>query len=267
MKKSNKPAKIVFPADGVRTNVEIENGVVVVGSDAHYWPNLVSTAHRAAVEVVRELKPAMYILNGDGFDGATASRHPRIQWEHRPTVKEELDAVRERQSEIEAVLKNGSALWTYGNHDIRFNSLLSANVPQFEGVPGFQLADHFPRWKFCTSVMINSHTMVKHRWHNGIHATWNNVLKSGTSIVTGHLHALQVRPLTDYRGTRYAVDTGTLAGINGPQFKYSEDSPANHRSGLAVLTFYQGKLMPPELVEVVDEDEGIVYFRGQVIKV
>ena len=86
-------------------------------------------------------------------------------------------------------------------------------------------------------------------------------------MVTGHLHALQVRPYTDYNGTRYAVDTGTLAYPAGPQFVYAEDSPFNHRSGFAILTFHKRKLLPPELVEVVDEDEGLVFFRGQVISV
>jgi len=33
------------------------------------------------------------------------------------------------------------------------------------------------------------------------------------------------------------------------------------------LTFYNGKLLPPELCEVLDEDEGIIYFRGNVFKV
>lgn len=86
-------------------------------------------------------------------------------------------------------------------------------------------------------------------------------------MVTGHLHALQVRPWTDYRGTRYAVDTGTLACPTGEQFTYSEDSPANHRSGFAVLTFHKGKLLPPELLEVVDEEEGMICFRGQIVRV
>lgn len=134
-------------------------------------------------------------------------------------------------------------------------------------VHGFCLEDHFPAWKFGMSLLVNGHTMIKHRWHNGVHATHNNVLKSGVSMVTGHLHALQVRPYTDYNGTRYAVDTGTLAAVNGPQFTYSEDTPANHRSGFAVLTFHRGRLLPPELLEVIDEDAGLVCFRGQVIAV
>jgi hypothetical protein len=115
--------------------------------------------------------------------------------------------------------------------------------------------------------MVNDHTMIKHRYHNGIHAIHNNLVKSGVSFVTGHLHSLKVIPWTNYLGTSYGVDTGSLADVNGQQFSYSEDNPKNHRSGFAVLTFYKGKLLPPELCEVLDEEEGIIYFRGNVFKV
>lgn len=259
--------QVTLPANGVRVGVDIEDGVIIVGSDAHYWPGVVSTAHRAFVVAIKELKPKMVVMNGDAFDGASVSRHDRIQWEVRPNVKQELEAVTDRLGEVEAVAGNAKLHWTWGNHDARFSTRLSAQASQFEGVQGFSLQDHFLRWKFSTSMMVNGHTMIKHRWHNGIHATWNNVLKAGTSMVTGHLHALGVRPYTDYNGTRYAVDTGTLACPTGPQFGYAEDSPSNHRSGFAVLTFHKGKLLPPELLEVVDEDEGLVCFRGQVIEV
>jgi hypothetical protein len=113
--------------------------------------------------------------------------------------------------------------------------------------------------------MVNEHTMIKHRYHNGIHAIYNNTLKAGTSVVTGHLHSLKVTPWSDYNGTRYGVDTGTMANLDDPAFDYAEDNPKNWRSGFAVLTFWEGKLMPPELCEVISE--GLVYFRGQVIEV
>jgi hypothetical protein len=261
-------AVLTYPADGVRTLAELQNGVVIISSDEHYWPGHVSTAHRALLAAIRGLKPSMYVSNGDSFDGAAAGRHGRIMWEAKPSVKQELEAVTDRKAEIVEAAGGACALhWNWGNHDQRFNTKLSGNVPEFEGVPGFDLRDHFPRWRFSMSLFINGHTMVKHRWHNGVHATWNNVLKSGVSIVTGHLHALGSRAYTDYRGTRYAVDTGTLAHPFGEQFTYSEDCPANHRSGFAVLTFHKGRLMPPELLEVIDEGEGLVCFRGQVFHV
>lgn len=259
--------KVTIPENGVRVNVDISDGVILVASDCHYWPGIVSTAHRALVTATRELKPAMVVINGDAFDGARVSRHPRTGWEARPTVKQELDAVQERLGEIEKAARGAKLHWTWGNHDLRFTTRLSSLVSEYEGVPGFDLRDHFPHWRFSTSVMVNGHTMIKHRQANGVHAIYNNALKSGVSMVTGHLHSLKVTPWTDYTGTRYGIDTGTLAAVDGPQFTYGEDGPANHRSGFAVLTFHNGKLLPPELVEVIDEDAGLICFRGQVVRV
>jgi len=259
--------QVTLPANGVRVNVEIDDGIIIVGSDAHYWPGIISTAHRAFVVAIKELNPKMVIMNGDAFDGANISRHPRTGWEARPSVKQELEACRDRICEIEAVAKNAKLHWTWGNHDIRWNSKLSSQVSEFEGIHGMNLADHFPRWKFSTSVMVNNHTQIKHRNYNGIHASYNATLKSGMSTVNGHLHSLKVTPWTDLTGTRYGVDTGSLADVWGAQFEYTEDGTRNHRAGFAVLTFRNGKLLPPELVEVIDENEGLICFRGQVVAV
>ena len=259
--------QVTYAQNNIRTKVDLHNGVIVVASDCHYWPGIVSTAHRALVKIIDDLKPKMVVINGDAFDGASISRHPPIGWAVTPSVKQELEACQERITEIEDAAKQAKLQWTWGNHDMRFNTRLSCQVGDtFKGIVGMNLTDHFAKWKFSTSIMVNNKCMIKHRWHNGIHAVYNNTVKSGTSIVTGHLHSLKVTPWTDYTGTRYGVDTGTLACPTGDQFEYTEDNSVNHRSGFAVLTFYNGKLMPPELCEVVNEDEGLVYFRGQVVK-
>lgn len=102
----------------------------------------------------------------------------------------------------------------------------------------------------------------RHPADHRIHATYNNALKGGLTIVTGHLHRLAVTPWADYNGRRYGVDTGTLADPLGPQFEYLENNPTPWCSGFAVLTFRDGQLLPPELVEVID---GTAYFRGQKV--
>jgi predicted phosphodiesterase len=260
---------VTIPHDNIRVTAEVENGTILVASDCHYWPNIISTAHRAFVLFVKEMKPKAIVLNGDVFDGASISRHPPGgTWESMPSVKQELDACKERVSEIEDASPNSKMHYIWGNHDLRYNARLCAQVGDgFKDIQGMNLKDHFPKWIFSMSLMVNDNTMIKHRYHNGIHAVHNNLIKSGVSFVTGHLHSLRVVPWTNYLGTCYGVDTGSLADVCGQQFTYSEDNPKNHRSGFAVLTFYKGKLLPPELCEVLDEDAGIIYFRGNVFKV
>ena len=260
--------QVTYAQNNVRTNVKLENGIIVIGSDCHYWPGIISTAHRAFVKIIKVLKPRMVVMNGDVFDGASISRHPLSGWESTPSVKQELEACQDRLGEVERAAKGAALHWTWGNHDQRFNARLAAQVGDtWRGVEGMNLTDHFPLWKFSTSIMVNDNVQIKHRLYNGIHASCNATLKSGISTVNGHLHSLKITPWTDLTGTRYGVDTGSLANVWGDQFEYTEDSTRNHRSGYAVLTFINGKLMPPELVEVMNEDAGEVYFRGQLIKV
>jgi hypothetical protein len=248
-----------------RLQTEIKNGVALVGSDCHYFPGEPSAAHRAFVKFSRERRPSVVVLNGDVFDGASVSRWERIGWDSRPTVKQEIDACTERVTEIEDAAKGAEKFWPLGNHDARFETYLAKHAPQYEGVEGFCLKDWFPKWRPCWSVFIND-TVVKHRFKGGIHATHNNTVWAGKSIVTGHLHSLKVTPFSDYTGTRFGVDTGTMADPDGPQFvDYTEDNPKNWRSGFAVLTYWNGKLLWPEFVHVISENQ--VEFRGKVYDV
>lgn len=250
-----------------RELVEIRDGTVLIGSDAHYWPGLTTTAHRAFVHLIKTLKPKMVIMNGDVLDGATISRHPRIAWGKTPTLAQELAACQLRLGEIERAAPKGCLLkWVRGNHDNRFETKLSNAVPEFEKVPGTSLSDHFRRWTMCWGVWINERVVVKHRWKGGVHAVFNNMKGSGVSIFTGHLHSLKVAPYTDYSGTRWGVDCGMLADQGGPQFlDYSEDNPQDWRSGFVVATFKGGKLMWPEVVPVVPPCK--VFFRGEILNV
>jgi hypothetical protein len=257
--------KFIMPENRVEASYDLKNGVVLVGSDCHYNPNYISTAHKAFVHFTKQLKPNMVILNGDLFDFAQVSQHNRIGYQKHPTVQEELEEVQARLGDIEAVRPAGCILHrNIGNHDLRFDGKLSNVLPQYEGVKGMCLADHLYGWSYGWSVRINNNTMVKHRWHNGIHAVYNNILKGGMSMVTGHLHSLKVTPWTNYTGDMYGVDTGMMAAVKDEQFLYHENSSVNWRAGFAVLTYINGHLMPPELVQVINEDEGLVFFRGQL---
>ena len=248
-----------------RIDFKCRDGLIFIGSDAHYWPNYVSTAHRAFVQLIHEMKPKAVILNGDVLDGATISRHASIGWEHKPRLIDEIEACKDRLAEIEAEVPNGKLFWTLGNHDARFETRLANIAPEYAQVEGVHLKDHFPYWEPSWSVWINNDIVVKHRFKGGIHATHNNTLTSGKTMITGHLHSAKVTPWTDYNGTRWGVDCGTLADVYGLPFSdYMEDNPRNWRSGFCILTIKDGILMPPEIVYVLDHN--VVAFRGEYIK-
>lgn len=250
----------------VRRGITLEKGRVLVFSDAHFYPDDETTAFRALLECIKEFRPEIIVCNGDAFDGASISRHPRIGWDSKPSVKEELEAVTYHMNEIEKASRfKSNLIWTLGNHDARFETFLAANAPQFEGVKGYCLKDHFPLWQPCWSYWINDETVIKHKWKGSFGAGRANALNSGKHFVTGHTHVLAVQPLTDYNGTRYGVQTGMLANPDGDQFSdYTEDNPKDWRSGFAMLTFDRGQLLMPELVQVWNEEKGEIQFRGKI---
>lgn len=253
-----------------RLSLGLQDGVVIVFSDAHFWPAIRTTAMRGLLWAIDELQPKAVICNGDAFDGASISRFPRIGWDSKPSVIQELNACKASLGEIDDAAKSSrkscKLIWTLGNHDARFENRLAQAAPEFENVDGFTLKDHFPDWTPAWSCWPTDSLCVKHRYKGGVHATHNNTVNSGASIVTGHLHSLKVTPFSDYKGTRFGVDTGTLADTTGPQFTdYLEDNPVNWRSGFAVLTLHKGRLLWPELAHRFDED--VLEFRGNLIDV
>lgn len=243
-------------------SIDIQDGHILVGSDSHYWPGIVSAAHKAFLEFAREFKPKVIIKNGDEADFPQISRHAPIAWEKRPKLSVEVDNLKAMLSEIEKVHPKARRVWTLGNHDARFETRLATVAPEYANIHGVHLKDNFPQWEPCWAIFINKDVVVKHRMRGGMHATRNNTLNAGKTILTGHLHSLKVTPLSDYNGTRWGCDCGTMADPYGPQFyNYTELSPLDWRSGFLLLTFVKGKLLWPEIIWVSGPDT--VQFRGK----
>ena len=252
---------VCLPTKGIRRIASV-TGRVIVFSDAHFWPGKMTVANKALLTLAGELRPAMIVANGDIFDGARISRHDPIGWEQRPTLASELETCRERMEAIRQAAPKATHVWNIGNHDIRYARYLAMNAPALEQVKGTNLDDHITNWDMGWSLMLNDNTMIKHRYHNGIHATYNNTVKAGKSIVTGHLHRLQATSWADYNGHRWGVDSGCLLDIGPdcPQTFYAEDDPRPHSAGFVVLTFdKRGMLLEPEFCRVLN---GEAYFRG-----
>ena len=246
-----------------RATIKVPNGIVIVGSDFHYWPGAPPLMHKAFVTMCKALKPKAVVLNGDVIDAPQISRHPPIGWESRPTLKDEIENAKDLTHEISVACGKAEKTWNLGNHDARYETRLATVAPEYAKLHGVHLSDHFPLWRPAWSTWINNDLVIKHRFKGGIHAPHNNAMWAGKSMVTGHLHSAKVIPFTDYNGTRYGVDTGCVADPDHKAFiDYTEDNPKNWRSAFGVFTFKDGQLMYPELVTKWDENR--VQFRGEV---
>lgn len=256
-----------------RVRLDLPNGVVVSASDCHYWPGFVPLMHRALLRLLPDIRPDLFVLNGDVADFAKLSRFPDVEWSHKPEPWEEVETCQDRLHEIVSKLKRGCRrIWTCGNHDSRWERYIIQHADRLKGTPGTSLKDWFPDWETAWDVQINSgahnpgdRVTLQHRFTGGVHHAYNDALRSGRTFVSADKHAAQITQITDLNGTRWGVDNGCIADPRHVAFAYGENKPHNHRDAFAVLTFKQGRLLPPELVTRWSEDE--VVFRGNVIHV
>lgn len=248
-----------------------ETGCVFVVSDAHYRPHTpVSAAHKAAVYLAKKLKPYAIVNNGDALDFSRISRWPVGSYKalkDEPMVIDDLAETSVRLEEFEDLKFIKWCTWNLGNHDARFETRLADVAGQYAGVYGFTLKEHFTGWIPAWATTIGrgkDSVVIKHRYKNGVYAAHNNALWSGRNYVTGHLHMLYAKAITDLNGTRWGIEAGTLADIKSETFSgYTEANPLNWQSGFAILHFEGGKFAGPELVHAMPD--GRVLFRGRDI--
>lgn len=252
------------PTSALTASMTIRDGVMVVFGDAHWTTPTQprSLAHEALLAALPGIAPDVILSIGDLMDLGEPSRHAPLMWQQRHRVRDELDAARLHLGDIVAAAPKARRWWVRGNHDDRFDKWLADNASSFEGVQGMALADHFPDWEFCWRLDINSDVVAMHRYHGGIHAGWNNTVKAGVTTITGDTHSLEVKPMVDFRGRRWGIQTGMLGDPAWPCFHYMMAINRLWTPGFVVLTWHGGELMPPELCEVVN---GVAWFRGKTI--
>jgi hypothetical protein len=249
--------------------MSVQNGHVLIGSDFHIRPGHRTTMQMAFIKFAHDLRPEAIVLNGDVCDFPQISKHPSIGWESRPTVKQELEAVGDFLGDLLKGLKRTTRrAWCAGNHDLRFESRIAANLPELAGLDGVHLKDRFPQWTPCWRVDLNDDIVIKHRGQGGEHADWNNVVKGGKTMVTGHDHRANVTAYRDYRGVRWGVRCGYMgeSPLDSQFVHYLEANEAMPWiPAFAVLTIRDGRLLWPELV--TKHDDGTVNWRGEVLTV
>ena len=202
---------------------------------------------------IESVKPEIIIINGDWYDFSSIARFHRIGWQHQPTLADELKDGTEKLALVEKASPKSKFYFVPGNHDMRFDGKIANELPQFEDVKGLALVDHLPAWNIGLCIVVNDCMLVKHRWHGGVHACYNNVLRAGKSFVTGHTHRLMVYPWTDLNGIRYGVESGCLSDLWDESFLWKENNPASWQSGAIILECDGDTIIPRTCPMVIDK--------------
>jgi hypothetical protein len=244
----------------------IQNGTALAFSDCH-WTTLIqprSLAHEALLILARLLQPGFLFCVGDALDMGATSRHPPLMWADvsKPKVKDELAAGQTHLRDLREAAGNPECFWIRGNHDDRFDKYLAAHAAQFEGMGAFTLADWFPDWRMCWRLDAGDNVSFVHRFHNGVHAGYNNAMKSARTVISGDTHALEVKPWNNWTRRLWGVQCGMIGDPAWPCFNYRLAQPGQQQPGFIVLTWKDGELMTPEACEVVN---GAAWFRGEPV--
>lgn len=245
-----------------RRQFRVENGVVIFFSDPHWLPDHDTTAHNSLEMLIEQLKPVGIVCGGDAADGDTISRWDPTRGHHkRFSVREEMECVKEHFDSLEKVAGNAWLAWILGNHDVRLSRFIAVKAPELKEMPFTRLEDWAPAWPLSWTVEINPDgpgmTVMRHRNLAGmLHL---QAQKAGCHYIHGHLHRLNVHRAPTFQGIRYSVDAGSLADAASDGFDYAEGN-IEHAQGFVVLTYRAGRLMPPELCELVN---GEAWFRGK----
>jgi hypothetical protein len=201
---------------------------------------------------------------GDALDMGSTSRHLPLMWSDvsKPKVKDELAAGQTHLRDLREAAGDPECYWIRGNHDDRFDKYLAAHAAAFEGMGAFTLADWFQDWRMCWRLDVGDNVSFVHRFHNGVHAGYNNAMKSARTVISGDTHALEVKPWNNWTRRLWGVQCGMIGDPAWPCFNYRLAQPGQQQPGFIVLTWKDGELMTPEPCEVVN---GAAWFRGEPV--
>ena len=248
---------------------------MLVFSDAHFEGHE-TASYKIMLEVLKDLVKSRQlkcvVANGDIMDLSILSTFAKFTLDIRPaerTVQQEILDSQKQLNKIQKIINSSKypvkQIATFGNHEMRLSKFESMWGKQFEDFEGFKMQNLFPDWEWAMSHLVDDTVMIKHRMRGGIHTAYQNSMRSGMNIVTGHTHQLNQRTFNTYTTSSMSVQTGHLSEDYHP---YLEDNVANDWNiPISVIMIDPvEKTIHPELVQVNNLFR-TAYFRGKKYKV
>ncbi|MGI9572272.1 MAG: hypothetical protein ACR2L5_02995 [Candidatus Actinomarinaceae bacterium] len=244
---------------------------MLVFSDAHFEGHE-TASYLIMLKVLKDLVKTRQlkcvVANGDIMDLSILSTFAKYHTEIRPqerTVQKEIWDSQAQLSKIQKIINTAKypikQLATFGNHETRLSKVAMTWGRAFEDLEAFKIQNLFPDWDWAMSHLVDDSVIIKHRMRGGIHTAYQNAMRSGLNIITGHTHQLNMRTFNTYSNTSMSIQTGHLSETYHP---YQEDNIANDwNNGFVVITIDPiEKTIHPELVQVNNLFRS-AYFRGK----
>lgn len=244
---------------------------MLVFSDAHFEGHE-TPSYKIMLKVLKDLMKdrqlKCVVANGDILDLSILSHFAKFHTEIRPkerTVQQEILDTQAQLSKIQKLINSAKypikQLATFGNHETRLSKACMSWGRAFEDFEGFKIQNLFPDWEWAMSHLVDDTVLIKHRMRGGIHTAYQNSMRAGIHIITGHTHQLNARTFNTYTTSSMSIQTGHLSQSYHP---YLEDTIANDwNNGFAVITVDPTeKTVAPELIQVSNRYR-TAFFRGK----
>lgn len=200
----------------------IQNKLVVLSDMQipHHDRVTLGVVHR----FLRNFQPDDLILNGDIADFAALSTY-RLTLAQRESLSDEVFLLRLELSTLRNILPNTRIRYILGNHEERLAHYITDHAPELEwladgplslealaktGELGIEVVAPYGESVDWYGLMVTHGTIIRDNTAKA------NLIREGSSGVSGHTHRLSSYYKTDRSGTHAWYEGGCLCNLEGP---------------------------------------------------
>jgi predicted phosphodiesterase len=226
----------------------------VVAHDLHY-PDYSKPTFETMLEVIKEIKPDVFIFGGDQFQNDEISHHNAKKPLYKPrraylNNQEKFDELVLKP--IERALANAcERVWVVGNHDFWEHEFIESH-PEFEGLVdrpsglslaqrGWQVVPLGHAYQLGNLNVIHGEILTGIGNQAGIFPSKKAMELYGSNVLAGHTHSPQsftkVSPVE--RKKKYMAYIAPILGSVNPD--YLKNRPTSWLNGFTIVEVYNGK--------------------------
>lgn len=267
-----------LPPDHIVRAEPPASGYVLITSD-HHCPIHDKAAESAVLALAADIRPRVWVGNGDLIDAWWISRHEKeadrlVDRDSGVRIIDEVESFRPFMAAMASIVERGYI--GMGNHENRLSALINAN-PGLHGLPGLkwqsifnpppnvQVMDYGYRLQMGPVSMVHGDRIggrfgVKHP------GEWCLANQGARSVIFGHTHRVSTTLRTTWEDTGsrqvIAINQGHLSDVAKQHYVVEP----NWQQGLVVLDFWTEAGRPRYTPYVLPVIDGTIRFAGKTYR-